>query len=162
MVLMETLMDYVTLVLQDVLLVMELIVITVCLVQVDTIYLMHNVTTHAQLDIMLMILTIPVSLVHIHVILVNQLILVTLVLMVTSYILEHVLIHAQKTSDIMVIQPKKNVKNVITLARPVSKQSKLTLTNVLTVHPTQIVLTEENVAPTVIVISQAQSVSTTP
>jgi len=85
---------------------------------------------------------------------------VTLVKTDISYIFPTVLIHVQKTSDIILPLPKKNAKNVMLLARPVSNQLQLMPTNVLGVLVTLIVTTEENALQKVSVNSQAQFVYT--
>jgi len=156
---MHLVMDYVMLVHQDVLLVMEETITIVYLVQADSIYIMLNVITHAQLDTLLMILPILVSHVHSHVKLVLHLNHVTLVMMVTTYMNTHVLMNAQLTSDIMVIPHQKNVNNVTTLARPVLQQTQPLIMNVNGVQQMQIVYTDLNVHQIIIVHSQALFVS---
>jgi len=85
MVLMLIAMAHVMFVLQDVPLVMEPMIIIVFLAQVDNTYLTHNVITLVPKDTLLMILPVLAWLVHIHVVLVLQLIHVTLVQMDTTY-----------------------------------------------------------------------------
>jgi hypothetical protein len=77
-----------------------------------------------------------------------------------TYILAHVLIHAQVISDIMLALKTKNVWNVMLLARLVSNLLQLMQTNVNGVQVTQNVTTEENVLQKVSVNSQAQFVYT--
>lgn len=85
---------------------------------------------------------------------------VTLVKTDISYIFPIVLIHAQVISDIIQALQKKNVKNVMLLAKLVSNPLQLMPTNVLGVPLTLIVTTEENVLQKVSVNSQAPFVYT--
>jgi len=154
------LMEYATHVVLNVSLVMHNITITVYLAQLTTIYSVDHVITHAQQDITLIILLVAVLLVPILVIPVQPLTHVTLVPMDITYILAHVLIHAQVISDIMLALKTKNVWNVMLLARLVSNLLQLMQTNVNGVQVTQNVTTEENVLQKVSVNSQAQFVYT--